>query len=454
MKILIVSNLYPPHYIGGYELRCSQVAEYLNGAGHEVRVLTSSTRLPGEGNASSDPVAANNSTIPVERWLRYYTWDWETTGRFYNLAMGKGQLVQARRFSQLVDEFQPDIVNWWNLEGLTKAILPIPAMRGIPDVHWVEDIWAIREYGVQGENEHLSWFNFWRGNWGPQFSRPFLRRTLALWERAVQREGIPTRPFLNQPRHVCFVSEFMRFEHLTAGLVFPSTEVIYGGIVPERFYMQRAASDFHSRTLRFLYAGYVEPNRGLHTIIEALGLLPQNIRERIELSVANSGLQRAEPYVDDIKKRIERLGLTKRVKFLGKIRHEEMPRVYQGHHALVFASTRKEGLPMTMLEAMCAGCAVITTGSGGAIEIADMADLRIFPKDHPVALSRLIARLVLDRELVFQTAMRGQQVALRNFTFARMMADLIQTFRALCAGRREKHGPLVARQNEASPIPA
>jgi glycogen(starch) synthase len=454
MRILIVSNLYPPHYVGGYELRCSQVAEYLRGAGHEIRVLTSSTRLPGEGNAADNPIATNNSAIPVERWLRYYTYDCQTTKRLYNLVMGKEQLVQARRFSQLVHEFRPDIVNWWNLEGLTKSILAIPASRGIPDVHWVEDMWNVREYGVHGENEHLSWFNFWRGDWGPQYARPFLRQILALWERAVQREGIPTRPFLNHPRHVCFVSDFMRFEHVTTGLVFPSSEIIYGGISPERFYMQRAASDFQSGKLRFLYAGYVEPNRGLHTIIESLGLLPQNIRERIELSVANSGLQRPDQYMEDIKKRIEGLGLAKTVRFLGKVRHEEMARVYQEHHVLVFASTRKEGLPMAMLEAMCAGCAVISTGSGGAVEIADMADLPIFPKDHPLALSRLIARLVLDRTLVFETAIRGQQVAQRNFTFGRMMADLIRTFRVLCAERHIKHGSLVAQRDEALSIPA
>ena len=247
----------------------------------------------------------------------------------------------------------------------------------------------------------------------------------------------------------------MRFEHLEAGLVFPFSEVIHGGISTERFYMQRAVSDFQSGTLRLLYAGYVEPNRRLHTIIEALGLLPQNIRERVELSVANSGLQRPEPYMEDIKKRIAHLGLTKTVQFLGKVPHEEMARVYQAHHVLVFASTRKEGLPMTMLEAMAAGCAVITTGSGGAIEIADSADLPIFPKDHPVALSRLIARLVLDRDLVFQTAMRAQQVVLQNFTFARMMADLIQTFRGLRAERRhEQRRSLVAQQDEALGISA
>jgi hypothetical protein len=50
--------------------------------------------------------------------------------------------------------------------------------------------------------------------------------------------------------------------------------------------------------------------------------------------------------------------------------------------------------------------------------------------------------------------MRGQQVVLQNFTFPRTMADLIQTFRVLCAARQEKYGSVVARQKEASPITA
>ena len=41
MKILIVTNLYPPHYLGGYEVYCTQVAEALQRAGYQVRVLTS-----------------------------------------------------------------------------------------------------------------------------------------------------------------------------------------------------------------------------------------------------------------------------------------------------------------------------------------------------------------------------------------------------------------------------
>jgi glycosyltransferase involved in cell wall biosynthesis len=241
----------------------------------------------------------------------------------------------------------------------------------------------------------------------------------------------------------------LQHEHHQAGLVLPSSEVIYGGVSTGRFSAQRTAAEFEKRTLRFLYAGYVNPDRGLHTIIEALGLLPHDERERVELSVAQTGPPIPGEYISQVKKRIESLGLSKTVSFLGKIRHDDMARVYRTHHVLISATTRPEGLPMTMMEAMCAGCAVITTGSGGAIEIADIADLPIFPKDHPVALSRLIAKLMRDRKLVFKIAMRGQRVVLREFSFTRMAERICNTFRMICEqGEKQTkaHVPLPVSQ--------
>ena len=41
MRILVVSNLYPPHHIGGYELCCKEAVDGLRKRGHEVWVLTS-----------------------------------------------------------------------------------------------------------------------------------------------------------------------------------------------------------------------------------------------------------------------------------------------------------------------------------------------------------------------------------------------------------------------------
>ncbi|MBU1727395.1 MAG: hypothetical protein KJ880_07180, partial [Candidatus Omnitrophica bacterium] len=41
MKILVISNYYPPRVIGGYELACREAVEGLRAKGHEVSVLTS-----------------------------------------------------------------------------------------------------------------------------------------------------------------------------------------------------------------------------------------------------------------------------------------------------------------------------------------------------------------------------------------------------------------------------
>lgn len=51
MKILIVSNLFPPDCIGGYELGCSRIAQALAARGHDVVVATS--RAADAGSSES-----------------------------------------------------------------------------------------------------------------------------------------------------------------------------------------------------------------------------------------------------------------------------------------------------------------------------------------------------------------------------------------------------------------
>ncbi len=46
LRILVLSNLYPPDFMGGYELLCALAVEFLRGLGHEVLVLTAAPRFP------------------------------------------------------------------------------------------------------------------------------------------------------------------------------------------------------------------------------------------------------------------------------------------------------------------------------------------------------------------------------------------------------------------------
>lgn len=64
MKILALTNLYPPHYLGGYELICYMVVNELRARGHHVQVLTSNHLAPGKPSAEAEK--------NIERTLRIH----------------------------------------------------------------------------------------------------------------------------------------------------------------------------------------------------------------------------------------------------------------------------------------------------------------------------------------------------------------------------------------------
>ena len=48
MKILVLTNLYPPFYVGGYELSCEAISKELKKRNHDILILTSSYGVNGE----------------------------------------------------------------------------------------------------------------------------------------------------------------------------------------------------------------------------------------------------------------------------------------------------------------------------------------------------------------------------------------------------------------------
>ena len=66
IRILVLTNLYPSHAVGGYEPLCRDVVQPLR-QGHEVAVL--STRFRVEGSAASEDKEQGvfSVELPVER---------------------------------------------------------------------------------------------------------------------------------------------------------------------------------------------------------------------------------------------------------------------------------------------------------------------------------------------------------------------------------------------------
>ncbi len=436
MKILMVSNLYPPHFRGGYEVRCAQVAEALVQLGHDVRVLTTVYGLPLSPSGTFQPAMEIINGVPVDRRLHNGAFGPQDPSRPWTWHQVKRDLADARYFVNLLKRFQPDIVNWWNMNGVSMTLLPIPSTLRIPDVHWIEYPWMADEYGKCGEKVKPFWDSVWDGTWGPSAARPLFRWWGRRLERQVREEGLPTREFPNCPTHVSFVSEYLRALYRESGLEFPSSGVLFGGVPEEPFYAPIDPARERSTELRTLYAGQLTYDRGLHVAVEAIGQLPKEVQRRVTLTVAGPTTEAYRPYFEQVSARVQDLGLNERVRFMGKVNHEEIAKIYKSHHVLLFMSMREEGLPLVMVEAMLAGCAVVTTGSGGAIEIARLAELPLVRKDDPGAVAALLRSYLDDPLRLNEVALRGQQVALKELTLETMIARWQGKLQEICSRTR------------------
>src|SRR5258707_13689899 len=112
MKVLLVSNLYPPHYLGGYEVRCAQTATELQRRGHEVQVLTSSYGVVTSRLRTGRRKVETVDGVCVHRALGQYAYGPQTLLRPWTLAHARMELADARYFVDLLDDFKPDIANW------------------------------------------------------------------------------------------------------------------------------------------------------------------------------------------------------------------------------------------------------------------------------------------------------------------------------------------------------
>jgi glycosyltransferase involved in cell wall biosynthesis len=329
------------------------------------------------------------------------------------------------------------LVNWWSVRGLTKAILPIPKLRGIPDVFCVEESWITEEERTRGQlDERPPWAGLWSRDGKRWYWQPLLFWLVEKWQESLAKKGIMTTPASFSPLHVCFVSHFMQVEFKNEGIQFPSSEVIYGGVSVSKFFYRRKQLQKIPQPIRFLYVGQIDPQRGLHTAIEALSFLSEEARSLSTLTVAGDSFH--SNYQRRVREQARVLGLADRVMFIGRQSYEEMPEIYRSHDVLIAPSLRKEGLPLSMAEAMLSGCAVVTTGSGGAMEIAKLADLPLFPKGDAPALARILESLIHNRHALDRIARRGQEVALREFSSDLMVQRLCTTFQNLCEQKKER----------------
>jgi glycosyltransferase involved in cell wall biosynthesis len=155
------------------------------------------------------------------------------------------------------------------------------------------------------------------------------------------------------------------------------------------------------------------PEKGLDQLLEAVRLLRAEF-PAIQLLIAGEG-----PEELVLRALARERGIAESVRFLG-VRHD-MPELLKVFDVYVLSSLR-EGLPMSILEAMAAGCPVVATRVGGIHSvIEDGVNGVLVPPRDPRALANAIAALLRDADLRRSFAARSHAVFHSGYSAEQMI---------------------------------
>ncbi len=180
-----------------------------------------------------------------------------------------------------------------------------------------------------------------------------------------------------------------------------------------------------SRVYTIGYAGRLEKQKGLQTLVDALATL----EGAWHLDLYGSG-----PLEEDLRTRLTALGLAERASFHQRVPSERMPIALADLDVLVLPSLTqpnwKEQFGRVLIEAMACGVPVIGSDSGEIPHVIGDTGM-LFPEGDHFALQQCLATLRDDRELRLDLGQRGRARVLTHYTQHRIARSTVALYRSL-----------------------
>ena len=419
MKVLVVTNLYPPHHAGTFDLRCESVVNNLKLRGHQVRVLTSShgMKLPQQGGEVERRLLLNG------------VFDHPLVTSYNELKKLEAENHVALR--ETIESFAPEVVQVFSLFGVSKSFLFFLRHCGVPTVFDVADNWLTLE--VRND----PWLRWW--------NHPAMNMSRKALELAGQRNGIddvaPTRLMKGYDRmpelyvekplpnslnafrfdRIYFASPWLKETAEAAGFQVGHGEVIYPGIATQNFVGEVKPGS--APVEKFLVVTSLHKRSGVLTAVKAIQQLRKS-NVRASLSIYGKG---DSGYIAELRSLIALQQLP--VEFLNVSNLvRDLPAVYQRHDALLYTSEEPEPFSFTVLEAMAAGLPVVGTALGGTRELLRHGENALtYTPGEPYELAQQIQELQLSPALRTQMTETAQSEVLSNFNET-AVTDRIEAF--------------------------
>ncbi len=229
------------------------------------------------------------------------------------------------------------------------------------------------------------------------FAHPEFYPTWIRWRlNALQRVG------LRRARSILCVSDFVAGYLRDVFRVPPGRlATVYNGVAPEFFAAQGSAFDFPY----VLFVGKLQARKNVVGLIQAFARYRDETRSESKLVLAGKRVETSE----GIDEAIASTGLADQIVELGYVvdRASLLPRLYAGARMMVLPSFY-EGFNIPILEAMAAGCPVVTSNETSLPESAGGAALLVDPHSVPSIASAMV-RLDRDAALRCDLIARGRR---------------------------------------------
>jgi len=396
MRILLVSNRFPPDVEGGAEILAGDVAHALRNRGHEVAVLTSPYDSRG---ATREPW--------IKRQLREVVDG--PRARDGSQRGGAGRLVafyrqthshsSARTVLHAISRFSPDVVYVWNISGVgLVSILRVLRHVQSPIVFHLHSYW-------------------WQYINSPETRFSTVR---AAWLKKLIIGPVPPLKFTT----LIATSEAVKREYAQAGCPQDRIEVIDNAI-DARFLGSDVTQTPMGRRPVLMYAGRLTAEKGVMVALQALDLLVNRDGRDVRLEIYGQG----DPhYLAELHAFVRHRRLADAVVFNGLVGQDRLICAYDQADVVLVPSLWEEPFGLVAVEAMARGVAVIASDVGGLRGVLrDGVDGRLVTPDDAPALAAAIAEALDHPDERRRLGAAAHQAARERFTLD------------ICSRRIEEH---------------
>jgi glycosyltransferase involved in cell wall biosynthesis len=399
MRILFLTNYYPPYEIGGYEQLCKDVVDRLSERGHQTFILTSNRGV--NKNYRAEINITRNLHIQPDKETKY-----SESVQFF-LTRRRYERLDLETLQLTVENFKPDVIFIWNLNRLSHVLAAkAEKYSNIGVAYWLAG---------KSPAEPDEFWNYWTEPPSSLDGKIIKKLFRGLALRIMKLEGKPARLKLE---YVGVVSEYSRKIGIERGIIPEQAEVIYNGVeIDQFFYPVRNQS---TPILQLLQAGRISEDKGVHISINAIAYLIQEKGfDNIHLNIAGTGPNAYRQLLNNL---VRQHNLDKYVTFHGWIPRNELPNIMKKCDCLLLPTVIQEAFSRVVLEAMASGLVVIASNTGGTSEIVrnNLSGL-LTPADDHIALGEAIERIVIDQSLRISLANYGQKQVVENFSLDSMV---------------------------------